>query len=61
MCGVKDRQVKYQKNRGQLFLWCISGLNILLKEFSVSLPYINFSTYSSDSESEELEHALEAT
>ena len=56
--GLKYVYIKYGREGYTFFGRCVSDILILLKEFSVPLPYSDLSTFFSDSNREELEHAL---
>ena len=48
--GLNNGSIKHKIAGGRFFGRCVSGIPILLKKFYVSLPYLYFSTCSSDSE-----------
>ena len=48
--GLNNGYIKHKIVGGRIFGRCVTGIPVLLKEFYVSLPYLYFSTCSSDSD-----------
>ena len=46
--GVKDNYIKYEHTGDQFVGLTVSGLPIMDKEFSISVPYLDFNTFYSE-------------